>query len=238
MACLNSRQGGCGCRVAAQNARQTQYCGVNSASPCVNYEDAARWYPSCPHPYYCGPCGPVEPTNTCTAHCPPGSVPPPCPPYPPYPPCPPYPPAPPVPPTPPTPRASVYGYFSQTGSLTVEAGSAVPFSGPSNASGITTSAGAETLSAAGIYMATLSVTLPADATLSNTFSLQMNGATVPGGSIVVNKISTDGPLYASAQTVFSAPANAALRVISSAEVNLTAASASDPIVTLTIVKIG
>lgn len=217
MACLNSRQGGCGCRMAAQNPRTTCYNGVSYAG--MNYADAFHYRP-CPHPFYCGPCGPVEPTCNCTAHCPPGSVPPP-----PGPSC-------------PRPCATVYGYFSQTGSLVLDAGGIVPFSGPSSSTGITSGGGTATLGEAGVYMATLSVNVPANTTLSTTFSLQMNGANVPGGSIVVNKTGTDSPLHASTQTVFVVPANAVLRVISSEAVNLTADSASDPIVAVTIVRIG
>lgn len=217
MACLNSKKGGCGCRMAAQNPRTAYYDGIPFAG--MNYADASQYRP-CPHPFYCGPCGPVDPTNNCTAHCPPGSVPPP-----PPPPC-------------PAPCATVYGYFSQIGSLVLDAGGVVPFSGPSSSTGITSGGGTGTLSEAGVYMASLSVIIPANTTLSTTFSLQMNGTNVPGGSIVVNKTGTDSPLHAAAQTVFVASKDAVLRVISSAAVNLTADSVSDPIVAITVVRIG
>lgn len=210
MACLNSRQGGYGCRAAAQNPRAAYWNASPYASP--NYTDASQYRPFAP-PFYCGPCGPTSACNNCSAPCPPG--PPPSSDY----------------------YNVVYGYFSQTSSLALEAGGVVPFNGTSNSTGITVTGGTATLSEAGVYMVTLNTNIPASSMLTTTFSLQLNGAVVPGGSISVNKTDTDSTLSASAQTVFASPADAVLRVVSSASANLTAASTSDPLFTITVVRV-
>lgn len=174
------------------------------------------WEDDC-GPFYCGPCGPVNPVCGCNDSCPDNCgccchAPAPC-------------------------GCQIYGSFQQNGSLVLDEGGAIPFSGASTSNGIFQEDGELTVDAAGVYMVTLSVTVPANTTLSTLLTIRLNGNTVSGGTLTIDKTTTDAPLQTSAQVIVSACAGDRITVNTSQALNLTADSAGGQIAALTILRI-
>ncbi len=113
----------------------------------------------------------------------------------------------------------------------------VPFNGGSTVEGIWKDEGELTLETEGVYMVTLSASIPENTTLYTELNIRVNGVRTPGGTLVVDKDGTDAPLQVSTQTVITANVGAVLTVTSSEAINLNADSAGDAIITLTVVKI-
>lgn len=216
----NRCNGGYGCRRAVAGARWPS-CGCDGCSSnggtCTGESVAAT---SCAQtggygtgcgcngcPFYNGPCGPTETVCGCTGNCPPGSVPEP------------------------------YGFFTQTGTLSIDAGANTPFSGERRANGVSINGGQITLARSGVYLITLNVTVPANTALDTSFSIRLNGETTPGGTLTVNVSDVSSPTHAVRQVVVSACAGAVLTVETSQAIDLTASSTSDPIAVLTVAKI-
>lgn len=134
--------------------------------------------------------------------------------------------------------APVYGYFTQVGSLNVAAGGVIPFNGGSTVEGIWKDGGAFTLEEEGVYLATLTARSPADTALSTELSVRVNGIVNPGGTITFASEATDPPQSASAQTILTVNSGAVVTVTSSEALTLTPENVTDPLVTLTLIKIG
>lgn len=130
---------------------------------------------------------------------------------------------------------AIYGHFTQGGGLDVAQGGAIPFNGTSASNGILKSGGEFTITESGAYMISLHVTVPANTTLSTDFVTLIDDGIVAGGTIMIDKMQTDEPLHAQAQTVVSIAAGSVLRVVSSEAVSL---SSSGEVAALTIVKVG
>ncbi|MBQ2954892.1 MAG: hypothetical protein IJE08_00370 [Clostridia bacterium] len=227
--CAANRRTGCGKTYGCLSACYPYDC-CNTCTGCGN----SCTYPgpdSC-HPFYCGPCGPVHNDCGCTDGCTPCNPCSPCEPcydgcadgcanecgYP----C----------------GNPVFGFFTQVGSVTVSAGGVIPFNGGSTVEGIWKDGGAFTLEEEGVYLATLTAFAPGNTALYTELDVRVNGIPSPGGTIVIDKVATDPPQNASAQTVITANSGAVVTVTSSEALNLTADDASDPIITLTLVRIG
>lgn len=132
---------------------------------------------------------------------------------------------------------SVFGFFTQVGALDVNAGGMIPFNGGSTVEGIWKDGGELTLDSAGVYMVTLSGAIPSNVTLYTELDVRVNGVSTPGGTLVLDKDSTGSPLLANTQTVITVSEGAVVTVTSSEAISLSADNDSDPIVTLSIVKI-
>jgi len=132
----------------------------------------------------------------------------------------------------------VYGCFNQSGCLMLLPGGAIPFDGTADASGIIQSGGELTLSRSGVYMVSLSISIPECAALKTAFQIRLDGNSVSGGTVIIDKGCASAPMHAGTQIALSAEAGAVLTVTSSAAVNLTTDGSSDPIAVLTVVKIG
>lgn len=205
MACFDMKKSR-GCRVAAQGTRTRD---ARRAMP-SNYA-VSRQNGFCEPLFYCGPCGPVEPTNDCTGLCPPGSVPP------------------------------VYKLFEQTGSLTLAAGEAIPFEeepAREEVERLVNDDGVITIQKAGVYMAILTLMLPADTAEEDVVSLRLNGEELPGGRLNVNQNATDSARQISAQAVFRAASGDTLRAVSEQGISLTADAPDGRVAALTVVKVG
>ena len=114
----------------------------------------------------------------------------------------------------------------------------VPFNGGSTVEGIWKDGGQLTLDTEGVYLVTLGATVPENAVIYTELSVRVNGVTNPGGTLILDKDDTDAPLQASTQTVITVSPGAVVTVTSSEAITLSAPDASDPIVTLSIVRIG
>lgn len=172
-------------------------------------------------PFYCGPCGPVEPVCGCPGSCANGcecadncGCMNPC-----------------------LCREPVYGFFTQVGTLDVNSGGVIPFNGGSTVEGIWKDGGELTLDTAGVYMVTLSADVPENVTLYTELDVRVNGVTNPGGRLILDKEYADAPLMANTQTVITVNEGAVVTVTSSEGVAFSTGSASQPIVTLSIVKL-
>ncbi len=260
MACLNSKKGGCGCRMAAQNVYATP------ASAGISYAGATGSQ-SCGFPYYCGTCGPIDPVNTCTAYCPAGSVP-----LSSYQ----------VGPIDTNGTATAqdtgtssstrccnncgscgncnncnncsncgncsgcaycgfnpaYGHFSISDALSVTAGGVLPFaSGGGLVQNMSINGGVVTLAEGGVYLAILTARLQSTVpTLGATFALQLNNMAVAGGSMRVNH-TMGTPSYTSVQALIQAEAGTTLSVTSSAAITIPANTALGEMMTLTLVRV-
>lgn len=159
------------------------------------------------YPFYNGPCGPTETAYGCAGNCPFGSV------------------------------LEPYGFFNQTGTLSVDAGANIPFSGERRTNGVSINGGQITLARSGVYLISLNVTVPANTELDTSFSIRLNGETVLGGTLTVDVSDVTSPTHAIRQVVISACAGAVLTVETSQAIDLTASSTSDPIAVLTAAKI-
>ena len=183
-------------------------------------------------PFYCGPCGPVEPdcgcNNNCTCNnhctcndscvceenCSCGSDCGSC-----------------------ICREPVYGFFTQVGTIDVNAGGMIPFNGGSTVEGIWKDGGELTLDTAGVYMVTLSADIPENVTLYTELDVRVNGVTNPGGRLVLDKDYTGAPLMSNTQTVITVNEGAVLTVTSTESFAFSIGEASHPIVTLSVVKL-
>lgn len=113
----------------------------------------------------------------------------------------------------------------------------IPFGSSSTASGMSMNGGMVTLEESGVYLVSLSAVVPDTVLLDTTLNIQLNGANVPGGAIVIDKTDTTAPLYAGVQTVVSANAGSVISVSSTDAISFAAEDAANPIASLTIVKI-
>lgn len=134
-------------------------------------------------------------------------------------------------------REPVYGFFTQVGTLDVNAGGVIPFNGGSTVEGIWKDGGELTLETPGVYMVTLSADIPENVTLYTELDVRVNGVTNPGGRLILDKEYTDTPLMANTQTVITVNEGAVVTVTSSEGIAFSTSSASQPIVTLSIVKL-
>ena len=134
-------------------------------------------------------------------------------------------------------REPVYGFFTQVGTVDVNAGGVIPFNGGSTVEGIWKDGGELTLDTAGVYMVTLSADIPENVTLYTELDVRVNGVTNPGGRLVLDKDYTGAPLMANTQTVITVSEGAVLTVTSSEGISFSTSSASQPIFTLSAVKI-
>ena len=131
----------------------------------------------------------------------------------------------------------MYGFFTQVGSLNINAGDIIPFNGGSTVEGIWKDGGALTLDTEGVYLVTLSASIPNNVALYTELDVRVNGVSTPGGTLIIDKDVATDPLQTSTQTMITVSEGAVVTVSSSASLNLTAANAADAIVTLTLVKL-
>ena len=73
----------------------------------------------------------------------------------------------------------------------------------------------------GVYQITYIINIPAETTLTSTFSLQMNRQNVPGTERVIAKTGVDTPTTAIAQTIITVCNPVSIRVLSTAAVDVT-----------------
>lgn len=134
-------------------------------------------------------------------------------------------------------REPVYGFFTQVGTIDVNAGGMIPFNGGSTVEGIWKDGGELTLDTAGVYMVTLSADIPENVTLYTELDVRVNGVTNPGGRLVLDKDYTGAPLMSNTQTVITVNEGAVLTVTSTESFAFSIGEASHPIVTLSVVKL-
>ena len=134
-------------------------------------------------------------------------------------------------------REPVYGFFTQVGTIDINSGGVIPFNGGSTVEGIWKDGGEFTLDTAGVYMVTLSADIPENVTLYTELDVRVNGVTNPGGRLVLDKDYTGAPLMSNTQTVITVNEGAVVTVTSSEGVAFSTSEASQPIVTLSIVKL-
>ena len=150
----------------------------------------------------------------------------------------PFPPAAPQPDMPQEYEGAAYGFFYQAGRLAVAPGMPIPFGNrPAAARGLRLCRGEITLPCAGSYMIAYSMAVPENYTLETELYLTLNGATVLGSVTEVDKTDPDGSMVSGGQAIVRAPAGAALSLITSNGLNITANEASDTLVSMTVRRI-
>lgn len=116
-----------------------------------------------------------------------------------------------------------YGYFTQTGGLTLAAGGSIPFSGPCHQSptGVQYENGQVVLSQPGTYRVSYMVHLPADVAVDTTFALVVGGLPVPGTVLAVVKDADSGTQVVTAHALITTDVSSILQVTSSSALTFT-----------------
>ncbi len=131
-------------------------------------------------------------------------------------------------------RRDAYGFFYQTGRLSLEAGGAVPFNGRGCAGhGCRLDCGAITLRRSGAYQASYTVVVPENYTLDADMALALNGDVIPGSGVEIEKDGTGSSMTFSGQAIVDAEAGDRLALVSAAPVDI-AAGRGETIATLTL----
>ncbi len=130
--------------------------------------------------------------------------------------------------------APAYASFCQRGSLAIDADSPIPFNARSCPDrNISLEDGVVRLRRPGAYAVSYTFAVPENYTFFTDLALTMNGETVPGSAIQIEKNTTSNSMVYSGQAIVQAGECARLSLVSSEPVDISAGS-SDPIATLVV----
>ena len=130
--------------------------------------------------------------------------------------------------------AQAYASFYQRGALDIGANSAIPFNARCCPDcNITLDDGVLRLRRPGTYAVSYTFAVPENYTFFTDLALKMNGETVPGSAIQIEKNTTSNSMVYSGQAIVQAGECARLSLVSSEPVDISAGS-SDPIATLVV----
>lgn len=134
--------------------------------------------------------------------------------------------------------AQAYGFFTQTGTLALSAGTGIPFNGPSRAEGMAQDYTQIRIEQSGVYLVEYRLTWPVAAVTNARFTLLANGEAVPGSDARFMADTAGTAHSVSAQVIVPLCAQSALSLVSDTALQITPNAPADTVATLSIVRLG